>query len=80
MADPEALKKAQQVIIEALLPYKDRLPADDVVIALVRCARVLLRTKLTPEQQKAIMPACRAYLSGKISPDDREDQLIVLAS
>jgi hypothetical protein len=76
MADPQALKTAEHLVVQALLPFRDRLPADDVVVALLRCARVLLR-KLPTDQQKALLPACRAYFEGKTQqPLDQDHPLI----
>jgi hypothetical protein len=77
MIDPEAIQVAEKLVVQALLPYKDRLPADTTVIALLRCARVLLR-KLPAEEQRALLPACRAYLEGKVKAPALESENLIL--
>lgn len=69
--DARLMKQAEQVLVRALMPFRENTEASLIVFALMRCARVLLR--LYPEAtRKELTRVCVGYLEGKT-----EEQVIV---
>lgn len=63
-ADALAMKTVERLIIQTILPFRERIEAALVIFALARCARTLLR--LYPEStQKWILQLVVAFLEGK---------------
>lgn len=58
-----AMKDVEKVVVRALLPLRENIEAGLIILALIRCARVLLR--LYPKKvQGELLPVLIAYLRG----------------
>jgi len=73
MADPfahykdidfEQMKRVEDAIIKAILPFKDSTDPLLAVLALVRVTRVFLRNG-TKDAQRGLLPVLFAYLEGR---------------
>lgn len=63
----ETMKVLEQAIVQALLPYRDRVDPLIGVIALTRCLRVMLRAGSLPAQRE-LLPVIEDYLRGRATP------------
>jgi len=65
--DADAMKEVERALVQLLLPFRARMPPAVVALALVRCARVVLRLA-DREDQDALLPVLVHYLQGRINP------------
>lgn len=82
MADPfarykdvdfEQMKRVEEAIIKAVLPFKESTDPLLAVLALVRVTRAFLRNG-TKEAQRTLLPVLFAYLEGRTQiPGDLND-------
>lgn len=65
--DVRYMKAVEKSVITTLMPFRERIPALLVTLALVRCARVMLRLCNKNDQQQ-LVPILIAFLDGRVSP------------
>lgn len=63
-SDFEQMKKIEDAIINAVIPFKENTDPILCLLALVRCARVMLRAA-TKDAQRKLLPVLFAYLEGR---------------
>lgn len=65
--DFQQMKRMEKAIIDAMLPFSGGTDPLLGVMALIRCARVMLRAG-SKSAQKQLLPVLVAYLSGRMRP------------
>jgi gluconate kinase len=78
LEDMQQMNKLQEVIEQAIIPYRDNTEAIVVVGALMRVARILLRL-YKPDLRLGFQSAAVAYLQGKATIDEEPDNQTALA-
>jgi|SRR5215510_882422 len=65
--DADQMKRMEQAIILALMPFKENTDPILGLLALIRCARVMLRAAST-QAQKQLLPVVVTFLRGGMQP------------
>src|SRR5262245_49383169 len=65
--DADQMKRMEQAIINALLPFKENTDPILGLLALMRCARVMLRAARA-DAQRQLMPVLIAFIRGDMAP------------
>lgn len=65
--DADQMKRVEKALVKVILPFRAKTPPALVCLALLRCARTVLR--LAPvNEQKELMPILVAFLEGRVAP------------
>lgn len=65
--DAEQMKKIEQAIVTALVPFKANTDPLYAVLAMTRCLRVMLRAA-PRKAARELLPVLEDYLRGRITP------------
>lgn len=66
--DMEQIQRVEAEVLRALAPFRENTDPALALFALIRCARMLLRS-CPPDSHRQLLPVIRAFLEGKSSPD-----------
>lgn len=66
--DVEQIKRVEAEVIRALAPFRENTDPALALFALIRCARMLLRS-CPPDSHRQLLPVIRAFLEGQSSPE-----------
>jgi hypothetical protein len=73
--DFRQMKQIERAIVAAILPFSANTDPILGLLALLRCARVLLR-KAPAKAAAQLLPVCIAYLRGEIKQPGRQSELL----